>query len=106
MRIALAAVAVALLASAAGASAASSGHARVYFLYGEQLVKVPRPGGSPAAVVRQLLHGPTRAESRKGIRTYIPQGTPLHKITVLAGLATVDSVAGSSRGEPGPGRAC
>lgn len=87
--IAVGAVAAGLLSGASG-SAATSGHVRVYFLYGEQLVRVTRSGESPASVVRQLLRGPTRAESRRGIRTYIPRGTPLHKATVVDGLATVD----------------
>ena len=88
--IAVAAVAAVLLAGAAGSTPASRGHVRVYLLYGEQLVRVTRPGGSPAAVVRQLLRGPTRAEARRGIRTYVPRGTPLRRMTVTDGLATVD----------------
>jgi hypothetical protein len=63
---AVVAVAATLVAGTAGAAAPSSGHARVYFLQGEQLKRVTRPGGSPASVVRQLLRGPTRAEAHRG----------------------------------------
>jgi hypothetical protein len=62
----------------------------VYFVQGEQLVRVMRQGGTPEAAVRQLVAGPTAAEVRRGLRTYVPSGTKVHRVTVANGLATVD----------------
>jgi peptidoglycan hydrolase-like protein with peptidoglycan-binding domain len=42
------------------------------------------------AAVRKLVGGPSRAEVRKGFRTYVPAGTAIHSVTVAGGLATVD----------------
>ena len=84
------AAAAGLLLTAAGSAATGSGQVRVYFLQGEQLVRITRPGSSPAAAVRQLLQGPTRAEASTGVRTYIPLGTRLRKLRISKGLATVD----------------
>ena len=84
------AVATAIVACATASAAPGREHVRVYFLQGEQLVRVARPGGSPASVVRRLFRGPTRAEAHRGVRTYVPWGTRLRKVTVVKGLATVD----------------
>jgi len=79
---------VAVLVSAAAAPAAS--RVNVYFLRGEQLAAVTRPGATAADAVRGLLAGPTPAEARRGFRTYVPAGTRVHAVTVANGLATVD----------------
>jgi hypothetical protein len=50
-----------LLGSADGARGV-----HVYFLQGEQLVAVTRPGASTAGAVRQLLAGPRSAEAARG----------------------------------------
>jgi lipoprotein-anchoring transpeptidase ErfK/SrfK len=76
---------LALLGSAAGARGV-----HVYFLQGEQLVAVTRPGTSTAGAVRQLLAGPRSAEAARGVRTYVPHGTALRRISVTGGVATVD----------------
>jgi hypothetical protein len=89
-RIAFAAIAAALVASASGSAVPSTGHVHVYFLQGEQVVRLTRPGSSPASAVRQLFRGPTPAEARRGTRTYVPPGTPLRRASVANGLATVD----------------
>jgi hypothetical protein len=62
----------------------------VYFLQGEQLARVTRPGTTPLDAVRQLIAGPTRAEVGLGFRTYLPAGTRVHSVKVANGIATVD----------------
>jgi hypothetical protein len=63
---------------------------KVWFLQGEQMVAVERPGSTAANAVTALLAGPTAAEQSKGIRTYVPAGTRLNGVTVVNGLARVD----------------
>ena len=87
---AIVAALLALVAAGAGAAAAASPKVSVYFLQGEQLTHVSRPGSTAADAVRQLVAGPTRAERRRGFRTYVPAGTPVNSVTVANGLATVD----------------
>jgi peptidoglycan hydrolase-like protein with peptidoglycan-binding domain len=62
----------------------------VYFLQGEQLARVSRPGATPLDAVRQLIAGPTRAEVGLGFRTYVPAGTRVLSVKVANGTATVD----------------
>jgi hypothetical protein len=87
-----AAMVVALTGSIGAAPSAGEASARVsvYFVQGEQLIAVTRPGTSRAAAVRQLVAGPTVAEARRGIRTYIPRGTMVRRVSLANGLATVD----------------
>jgi lipoprotein-anchoring transpeptidase ErfK/SrfK len=86
----LLALAGALVAVAPSGAAPTSPLVSVYFLQGEQLAHVTRPGATAADAVRQLIAGPTRVERRRGFRTYVPAGTPVHGVTVANGLATVD----------------
>ena len=72
------------------APAAGKPTVRVWFLQGEQLVQVPRAGSTEEDAVRALLKGPTAAERKRGIRTYIPAGIVLNAATVTDGTATVD----------------
>jgi peptidoglycan hydrolase-like protein with peptidoglycan-binding domain len=72
------------------AGAGSVVSVRVAFLQGEQLARVTRPGTTAADAVRQLIAGPTRAEVKRGYRTYIPAGTRVLNASVADGLATVD----------------
>lgn len=89
--LALVAVAAAVVASfVASAHGAGSATVRVWFLQGEQLVAVDRPGVTAQDAVTQLLAGPTPAEVRRGVRTYVPAGTLLRSVAVENGLATVD----------------
>ena len=74
-------------APAEGSQAAST---RVYFLQGEQVVAVTRPGGTVRAAVTGLLTGPTRAETARQFRTYVPSGTRLRGVRFSKGVATVD----------------
>ena len=81
----------AVCAAVGGASAAgANGHVSVYFLQGEQLAHVSRPGTTPLDAVRQLLAGPTRAEAGRDFRTYVPAGTRVRSVSVADGIATVD----------------
>jgi L,D-transpeptidase-like protein/sporulation and spore germination protein/putative peptidoglycan binding protein len=85
----LAAVLVAGTASRSTA-ADSRPHVHVYFVQGEQLSPLVRPGRTARDAVRQLIMGPTRAERHHGFRTYVPAATRLRKVTVANRLATVD----------------
>lgn len=83
------AIAVAVPAAApAGGRQASS--VRVYFLQGEQLVAVTRPGSNARGAVGALLAGPSRAETAKQFRTLVPSRTPLRSVRVANGVVTVD----------------
>ena len=73
-----------------GQSSTSAATVKVWFLVGEQLVSVTRPGSTPRAAVQALLAGPTAAEYKFGYRTYVPSGSQLRSITVANGEATVD----------------
>jgi peptidoglycan hydrolase-like protein with peptidoglycan-binding domain len=86
----LLALAAALIVIAAVPAAPSRSRVPVFFLQGEQLLRVSRPGATPAEALRQLLSGPTRAEVKRGVRTYVPAGTQVHSVRVAAGVATVD----------------
>lgn len=96
-------VVLAMLAPAAGAHA---GRARstvaVSFLRGEHLVKIHRPGRTPADAVRQLIFGLTAAETRDGFRTYLMPSTKLRSLTVRDRLATIDLSAAFGLGRDAP----
>jgi hypothetical protein len=69
---------------------AAPSHVSVYFLRGEQLASVQRPGATPLDAMRQLVAGPTRAELGQGYRTYLPANTRVLNVKVANGVATVD----------------
>jgi len=84
-------LACALLAAIVlAAPAAAAPSSKVWFLQGEQLIAVNRAASTPEATVRALLSGPTAAERKRGIRTYIPARTAFNGLTIENGLATVD----------------
>lgn len=56
-------------ATATTTAAADSPHFSVYFVHGEQLMPVTRPGTTALDAVRQLIAGPTPAERDRGFRT-------------------------------------
>jgi spore germination protein GerM len=62
----------------------------VFFVRGEQLEPVSRPGTTALAAVQQLIAGPTRAEKGLDFRTYIPSGTRVLGVSVANEIATVD----------------
>jgi len=70
--------------------AAASADVKVWFLQGEQLISVNRPGTSSDDALAALIAGPTTAEKAKAVRTYVPAGTPVRSLTVSDGVATVD----------------
>jgi peptidoglycan hydrolase-like protein with peptidoglycan-binding domain len=72
------------------ASAATPGHVSVFFVRGEQLASVQRPGSTALDAMRQLVAGPTAAEKRSGYRTYLPRLTRILSVDVADGVATVD----------------
>jgi lipoprotein-anchoring transpeptidase ErfK/SrfK len=77
--------------AALAAGAATAPTVEVWFLQGEQVVSVDRPGETAEDAIRALLAGPTAAEVKRGIRTYVPAGTPLRSVSVdEKGVATVD----------------
>jgi hypothetical protein len=83
-------LAAALAAAATASATPTASRLHVYFLQGEQLRAVTRPGTTAADAVRQLLAGPTPAEVRSDFRTYVPTGTRVRSVTVSGGVATVD----------------
>jgi len=89
----------ALLSAAAPAAGSGAATTQVYFLQGEQLVPVSRPGSTPRAAVTALLAGPTKAESAKQFRTLVPAGTGLRSVRVADGVATVDLGEGFAAGK-------
>jgi lipoprotein-anchoring transpeptidase ErfK/SrfK len=54
------------------------------------MTSVSRPGSTAQDALRQLLRGPTAAETKSGVETYVPSGTKLRSVTVANGVATVD----------------
>jgi peptidoglycan hydrolase-like protein with peptidoglycan-binding domain len=83
-------LAAALGIATKGSAAAPPARVQVFFLQGEQLVPVIRPGATAADAVRRLIAGPTRAERRRSLRSYVHRATSVHNVTVTNGLATVD----------------
>jgi hypothetical protein len=81
---------LALVAVVTASAAPGRSRVPVFFLQGEQLLRVMRPGATPADALHQLVAGPTRAEAKRGVRTYVPVGTQVHSVTVAGGVATVD----------------
>lgn len=98
----VAALVLAIVAAATAAAAPTEGSqaasVRVYFLQGEQLVAVARSGSTVKAAVTALLAGPTRAETAKQFRTYVPSGTRLRSVRFAGGVATVDLGEGFAAG--------
>jgi Sporulation and spore germination len=102
--VALLALAAALVAGGSAASTAAPAQRRVsvFFVRGEQLAPTTRVGSTPVDAVRALFAGTTRAERRRGFRTYIPAGTEIHGVAVENGLATVDVSARFVSGRAAP----
>ena len=98
---AVAAVTAALLSvgtATRSTAARASSHIHVYFVQGEQLSPVVRPGRTARDAVRQLIAGPTRAERHHGFRTYVPAATRLRRVSIANRLATVDLSHGFVKG--------
>jgi lipoprotein-anchoring transpeptidase ErfK/SrfK len=76
--------------ASAGGSARDAVTVKVWFLQGEQMIAVDRPGSTVDDAVRALVAGPTAAESKRGFRTYVPTGTPVRGVTQKDGIVIVD----------------
>jgi lipoprotein-anchoring transpeptidase ErfK/SrfK len=83
-------LALALAFALPAGSSATAGTVKVWFLQGEQMVSVDRTGSTASDAVTALFSGPTAAERKQGIRTYVPAKTILNGVTVENGLAKVD----------------
>jgi hypothetical protein len=83
---------VSVALSAACASGAALARADVYLLQGEGLKPVARQlsQATVAPAIASLLHGPTAAETKNGVRTQIPAKTQLRSASVKSGVATID----------------
>jgi lipoprotein-anchoring transpeptidase ErfK/SrfK len=80
----------ALLPASAPAGEAKASAVQVYFLQGEQLIPVSRPGSTLRASVTALLAGPTRGETARQFRSLVPNGTRLRSVRLVNGVATID----------------
>src|SRR5262245_49654686 len=83
-------------------SARTAPSLQVWFLQGEQMIAVDRPGSTVEDALRQLLAGPTSTEVARGIRTYVPARTALRSVSVGDGLATIDVGARFVQGNDAP----
>jgi hypothetical protein len=79
-----------VLAAVLALPAAASADVKIWFPQGEQLISVTRPGSTASDALAALIAGPTTAEKAKGVRTYVPAGTPVRSVSVVDGVATVD----------------
>lgn len=89
--------ALALLGGAA--AAAPAGAATITLVQGEQLVPATRPGTGLESAMAALLRGPTAAERRRQVRTYLVPGTTIRSMEVRGGVATIDFSTRLVRGE-------
>jgi hypothetical protein len=89
-RSAFAALLLGLLTASSASAAEGQQTVKVWFLHGEQMDAVSRPGTTAEDALRALLRGPNAAERKRGVETYVPAGTKLRSVTVADGLATVD----------------
>jgi len=83
-------VAIAAVWAGGASGAEQQATVNVFFLQGEQMTSVSRPGSTAEDAIRQLLAGPTRAEVKRGVRTYVPAATPVVGVRVVNGVANVD----------------
>jgi lipoprotein-anchoring transpeptidase ErfK/SrfK len=91
-RCAIAALCAAVVLPAAAAAPATprATTVKVAFLQGEQVVYLERPGSTLRTALTALLAGPTAAEKAADIKSQIPAGTPLRRLSVRGRVATVD----------------
>src|SRR3954465_14938469 len=91
-RLAAAGVALvgALAAGIPGAAAPAKGRLQVFFLRGEQLAAVSRPGTTAEDAIRALVAGPTAADRARGFSPKIPRSPRVLSVTAAGGIATVN----------------
>ncbi len=87
-RLALLVVIAAIVAAALAGTANAA--TKIAFVQGEQNVSVTRPGDGLNSAIASLLAGPTPAERRTQIRSYILPATPVRSITQTGSVATID----------------
>jgi len=63
---------------------------KIWFSAEGKPVPVVRNGSTIQSAVEQLLAGPTLSEHRRGLRSAVPQQTPLRSVTIARRIATVD----------------
>lgn len=80
---------VATLAATVLAGPASAA-TKIAFVQGEQNVTVTRPGDGLGSAVASLLAGPTAAEKKTQIRSYILPRTPVRSVSQTGTVATID----------------
>ena len=80
-------VAVVGAAVLAGPASAAT---KIAFVQGEQNVTVTRPGDGLGAAITSLMAGPTAAEKKTQIRTYILPNTPVLAVSQAGTVATVN----------------
>lgn len=80
---------VAVVAAAVLAGPASAA-TKIAFVQGEQNVTVTRPGDGLGAAITSLMAGPTAAEKKTQIRTYILPNTPVLAVSQTGAVATVN----------------
>lgn len=83
------ACAVAVMGAAVLAGPASAA-TKIAFVQGEQNVTVTRPGDGLGPAITSLLAGPTAAEKKTQIRTYILPNTPVLGVSQAGTVATVN----------------
>jgi hypothetical protein len=98
LKLAAAALGLAALLSAGAPAESAPATVRVYFLQGEQLVPVSRPGSTVRVALTALLDGPSKAESGRQFRTLVPDGTRLRSVRFANGVATIDLGEGFAAG--------
>jgi hypothetical protein len=81
---------LALAACALALPGTAGAGVRVWFVADGKPVPVVRSGTTIEAAVQQLLAGPTAAERSRGVRSAVPQATPLLSVTVSRRIVTVD----------------
>jgi hypothetical protein len=63
---------------------------KVYFVVGQQLVPIQRPGNTIRETVSQLIAGPTSSERGNGSQSYLSSKLELRAASLADGVATVD----------------
>jgi lipoprotein-anchoring transpeptidase ErfK/SrfK len=91
-------VLVLLAAGATAGAAQAATSVKVFFGQGEQLVAVNRPGSTVDDALSALIAGPTKAETAKSFRTYVPPGTVVRSVTLTGDVVTVDLGEGFLKG--------
>jgi lipoprotein-anchoring transpeptidase ErfK/SrfK len=89
---------IALMIASAAHAATSPTTVEVFFGQGEQLVAVQRSGSTVQDALQALIAGPTPAELRSSLRSYVPAGTTVRRVTVSGGIADVDLGEGYIKG--------